>query len=290
MGSACQGMRVELEKSLAQHVIELAHVELVYDGQALTCKNISCARARLATAGGVLALMGESTCLSQGLQYTLNVVTLNPTHAPLVYKKSMKLTHKHYAAEGGRILAKKVLKGPKLPRTISREAQLNLWSVGLGTVWPQQGRYYDYGMYFNVSRFRRLSEESPIEIRFGMSYSLTEADDFEVNTSGLEVGLTYSPRSDGLGLWLSGGVMGAYHRWSLIKREVRALDQDELFVGSKRRRDEGDTFGVAPWLEAGWIWSRGHLQPYIASRYVPLGLPLEQEWAEWSFLFGLRWR
>ena len=289
-GNACQKSRVELEYSLTQHVIELAHIELVYDGQALTCKSVSCARARLATASGVLALMGESTCLSQGLQYTLKVITLADDQTPLVYKKTIKLTHKHYAAEAGRQIARRMLKGPRLPTKIAKGTAPSLWGVGIGFVQPQQSRYDGYGLHLNIARYLRFSETSPVALRLGTSYSLTETSDFEVGTVGLDFGLKYDPLSEGVGLWLSGGMMVGYHHWNMTEREVQPLDLQEQLWGRRLRWRESESWGVAPWLEAGWIWSKGRIQPYLASRYVPLGLPTHHDWAELSFLLGLRWR
>jgi len=286
----CQQVRVEFEKALTQHLIELAHIELVYDGQALTCQSVTCARARLATASGVLALLGESTCLSRGLQYTLKAISLREDQAPLIYKKSINLTQKHDVAEAGYQLARRVIRGPKLPETVSAQTQPMVWGIALGTVRAQRGWYGDYGTYFNLSGFKSISSLSHLEVRVGLSNSAIHNTTVDLSTLGIDVGLKYSPLSTGLDLWLSAGIMGAYQSWSMIERNIKPLDEQSLLWGSARKQNQGQAFGIAPWMEAGWIWSSGRLQPYLALRYVPLGFPTDQKWAEVSFLFGLRWR
>jgi hypothetical protein len=242
------------------------------------------------TASGMLALMGESTCFSHGLQYTLQVVALDEKQETLVYKKTIKMAQKHHVPEAGYQLARRVLKGPKLPKVKPKEDALVHWGVALGMVKPHQEKYAGYGTSFGVNRFTYISERTDLELKVGLHGLSFQESGFELSTINLDLGLKYSPLADGLDLWLSAGIMGSYRYWFMIERDVNPIDSQELLWSSGDRQTEGQGFGVAPWIEAGWIWSVGQLQPYLASRYVPFGLPSGQDWAEVSLLFGLRWR
>ena len=290
VGGTCRSARIKLEKSLTQHIVELTQVDLVYDGQALTCKSVSCARARLMTSGGVLALMGSSTCLSQGLQYTLKVIALNDQQKTLIYKKSIKLPQKHHATEAGYQLARRALKGPKLPKMKLDEAPHPAWGITLGMVRPNQGRYHGYGTSLSINTFRQVNDSSSLELRLGLNGSTTQSSEAELSSAGFDIGIKYTPLSTGLDLWLSVGITGIYRTWWVIEHKAEPIDLEERLWAHSRHQNEGQAFGIVPWIETGWIWSAGKLQPHLALRYVPLGLPNEHDWTEISLLFGLRWR
>ena len=286
----CDERRAELEGALTQHLIELTRAELVYDGQALSCESADCARARLTSAGGVMALLGASSCRRGTLSYTVKVISRVTSRSPLVYRRSLSPKSKESASEAGYQLARRVLSGPRLPKSQALTAPRQLWSVTLGLVWAQLMEEGAPASAISLSRMQRFERESPLALRLGLSGTRLITEELEMSEFTFDTSIGWMSHPTGVSLWLSGGVSLAYFMRAQVKRVVEPIDAQQTFWAHRRELEEVDGLSLAPWLESGLIWSTGRLQPLLTLRYTPLRLSQDQSWADLSVRFGFRWR
>lgn len=285
----CEAQKTALESAFTQHLIELAQVNLVYDGQALSCERADCARARLASAGGITALLGESACRRGKLRYTIKVISLVKSRKPLIYSRSLKTPTKSEASEAGRRLARRVLRGPRPPKKEDSSLLKRFWSVSLGLYWAQISPENTPGSQVSISTSQKLSPDSALDVYLGVVGSRLAHSELELSELGFDLGLSWSPIQTGLGPRLSGGFNLSSHHRAQIKRIVEPLDEQRQLWVSRRALEVVDGWNSALWLEAGWHWSTGRLQPHFILRYTPLRVSTDQTWAELSARFGFRW-
>ena len=86
----CQVHRPIFESKLKQSLRELAQIRLPDDDQKLSCTQMSCARARLISAGALNALLAKSRCIGADLKYTLYVISNQSKLKPHVYSVTLR--------------------------------------------------------------------------------------------------------------------------------------------------------------------------------------------------------
>lgn len=287
-GSGCEKSKETFEKFMIDRLLELTGETLNFDGQMLSCDTDECAKARLMTIGGTVAILHTSKCIGSNLLYE---VRLNTSQAkPLVYKSTIEigLTHQTISQKGIK-LAERIIKGKRPRKVSSNEAKLLSYGFTLGTSQPNISEYDVAGFLFRIDIFHRVFTSSNWQLRYGLAYISQSNDLVYRSISRGDVGFNYILNYNGLTPWFTVGLSVASVESAMIKSEKESLQEEprvDLII--ERYQDQQHSIEFTPFLESGVILTSGHLQPHLSVRVNHFGLGIDHS-SELSFLFGLRW-
>lgn len=285
----CTEHRVAFEEGLTRTLIELLHVEIMFDGQALTCDSPTCARARAQSAGAELSLLGKSRCLKGILDYNVLLVTDQEEEPPLEYIRTIKTDEPIKSAqEHGRRIAQRIVKGPALSTPVQPKQDVHLFGVGMGleVIDPSSEGYLGWVVHSDVSSYLI---QSKLLYRFGLSLGQIDTESFKKWALGLDLSLIWLPLKDGLSPFFAIGVTPELTALSRLKTSTRDLDSEGLIKLKVKQAESDFWINFSPLLESGIQWSGGRLKPAFTLRFQPYSITDELPWSSLRFLFSLRW-
>ena len=287
----CDHTRTSLEGSLSAKLIELLHVDLMYDGQRLTCTSSDCARVRILAAGAQHGLLGQSRCLNGVLDYQLSLVSLDETETPLIYKKSVPIDAPTDEIQGaGALLARRVIKGPAPPKKTASRSRTSITGLALGVIIPEPALTTQVGVSFMADFSPSLDRLShSLSYRLGGVINSLSGDSIIRASTGLFGGLVWRPLQGGLDPYLSAGIITELVYQEMATRDRQPLNQRGDLILQRERIEQTIYVDLRPYLEVGAQWSGSKLFPAIGLRYSPVSIVDDPPWAALTSFFALRW-
>ena len=271
---------------MATRLNELAGEAINYDSQILSCDNDQCARARLATAGGTIALFHKSRCIKGQINYELRLNDLNQTIH--VYMSSFTVDDSNQVLnQRGRDLADRIVRGPRVKPVDKKEE--SKWQLGVNTGMniPNVSKYNGMGLHLRFEIFQQLSNPH-FGLRYGISYALASSESLEREANIGEFGITYLSNLKALSTWFSVGVNFSSISQSQILYSTKRFNTESFYLNTQQYLSNESYVDSAIWLESGLILTSGKLQPHLSLRLSPVSVR-DGLSSELIILFGLRW-
>lgn len=283
----CQTAQKLFEEQLITRLYELMGEPISFDGQLLSCNDDQCAQARLATAGGNMALFQKAVCIKGRINYELRLS--HQDEAPLVYRSSFdSQATQAQLNEAGIKLADRIMNGPRFKETQKQE-QTN-WYIGLstGSYTPNVAKFDGVGLQLQFDVFQKLSNRQ-FEIRYGLGLKTAEGKSLFRDIVQADLALTYLSSLRGLSSWFSLGfsAISVFYQ-DRIEYSKASFNNQDFFLESQELLEAESYNDLRLWLETGLIYTSGRLQPHLSLRLSPLSMS-DGLSAELSTLFGLRW-
>ena len=282
----CQKAQQLFEEQLITRLNELAGEAISYDSQMLSCNNDQCARARLATVGGTIALFHKSRCIKGQISYELRLNDL---------KQNIHVYMSSFAIDGsievlnqkGSDLADRVIRGPRVKPIEKKEESRWRLGVSTGMIAENVSRYNGTGLQFQIELFQELSDPH-FGLRYGLSYAFLSSKSLEREAETGEFGITYLSNLKALSTWFSLGVNFSSNEQRRIVHNRESFNDESFYLTTQRQILNESYLDSAIWIESGLILTSGKLQPHLSLRLIPLSMK-DGVSSELSTLFGLRW-
>ena len=282
----CQKAQQFFEEQLITRLNELAGEAISYDSQMLSCHNDQCARARLASAGGTIALFHKSRCIKGQVNYELRLNDLKQNIH--VYMSSFAVDSSiEMLNQKGSDLADRVIGGPRVK--ILEEKEVSRWRLGLSTGINTENvsRYNGTGLHFQIELFQELNDLN-FGLRYGLSYAFLSSNSLDREAQTGEFGITYLSNLKALSPWFSFGVNLSRNEQRRTVYNRERFNDDRYYLNTQRQILDESYLDSAIWLESGLILTSGKLQPHLSLRLIPMSMK-DGVSSELSTLFGLRW-
>ena len=188
-----------------------------------------------------------------------------------------------------RALARRLIRGPRAGGQSFAQSKRPQWIGSAGLLAPIQTIHHGLGSSLKFGVVRPLSHET---VRLLMSAHVLMSGSERASHSllGGSVGLIYTPHPHRFTPHVGLGLLAGYQWCDHIKREVTALDPQQLLIGARDELVIDESGALRPWVEIGWAWRGGFIEPGLSVRYHVTDFLYEERGPALSVSVDIAWR